>query len=49
MVDKEQIEILRSLHMTWQEMSLVMGVSIKTLQRRARDYNIKRFSFINMV
>ena len=24
-----------------------MGVSVKTLQRRARDYNIKRFSSIS--
>lgn len=46
MVDKEQIEILRSLHMTWQDISLIMGVSVKTLQRRAREYNIKRFSSI---
>ena len=45
-VDKEQIEILRSLHMTWQDISLIMGVSIKTLQRRASEYNIKRFSSI---
>ena len=45
-VDKEQIEILRSLRITWEEISLMMGVSVKTLQRRARDYNIKRFSAI---
>ena len=45
-VDKEQLEILRSLHMTWQAISLIMGVSVKTLQRRASEYNIKRFSSI---
>ena len=45
-VDKEQIEILRLLRITWEEISLMMGVSVKTLQRRARDYNIKRFSAI---
>ena len=46
-VDKDEIEILRSsLHMTWKEISLMMGVSAKTLQRRAREYNIKRFSSI---
>ena len=36
-VNKEQIEILRSLRITWEEISLMMGVSVKTLQRRARD------------
>lgn len=45
-VDKEQIEILRSLRVTWQDISLMMGVSVKTLQRRASEYNIKRFSSI---
>lgn len=46
-VDKEQIKVLRPLHMTWEEISLIMGVSVKTLQRRARECNIKRFSDIS--
>ena len=43
-VDKEQLEYLRSLHFTWEEIGSLMGTSSKTIQRRAKEYNIKTYS-----
>ena len=45
-VDKEQLKALRSLKFTWQEISKIVGLSVKTLQRRAKEYGITSFSTI---
>ena len=45
-VDKEQLKALRSLQFTWQEISEIVGLSVKTLQRRAKEYGITSFSTI---
>ncbi len=41
-VDREKVEFLRSIHFTWIDISGLVGVSPKTLQRRAREWNIPR-------
>lgn len=45
-VDVEQLKVLRSLRLTWQHISQVLDVSVKTLQRRAKEFGITRFSNI---
>jgi hypothetical protein len=46
-VDKEQLEYFRSLNFTWGETAALMGTSSKTVQRRAKDWNIPRYSTIS--
>ena len=36
-VDKEKLEFLRSLHFTWEEVSAILKVSVKTLQRKGES------------
>lgn len=44
-IDKEQLEYLRKdLCFTWDETAALLGTSAKTLQRRAKDWNIPRYS-----
>ena len=45
-INMEQVVVLRSLCFTWQEISHIVGVSVKTLQRRAKEYGVTRFSSI---
>lgn len=45
-IDKDSLAYLRSLNFTWDEISSILGVSTRTLQRRARVWNISRFSVI---
>ena len=45
-VDRECLAYLRSLNFTWAEVSSVLGVSSRTLQRRANEWNISRFTVI---
>ena len=45
LVDATQLEYLRSLSFTWSEVSY-LGVSVKTLQRRAKEWNIVSYSTI---
>ena len=45
-INMEQVVVLRSLRFTWQEISHIVGVSVKTLQRRAKEYGVTRFSSI---
>ena len=45
-VDREKIEFLRSLHFSWEDISIIVGVSQKTLQRRAREWGIRTYSMI---
>ena len=40
LVDWEKLEFLKSLHFTWEDVSAIVGVSAKTLQRRAKEWNI---------
>lgn len=44
LVDRNQLEYLRGLSFTWSEISTILGVSIKTLQRRAREWNVFTYS-----
>ena len=42
--DREKLEFLRSLHFTWNDVSAMMGVSKKTLQRRAQEWSIATYT-----
>ena len=46
-VDREQLEYLRSLRFTWNEISSLLGVSSKTLQRKAKEWDITTYSNIS--
>ena len=46
-VDREQLQYLRSLRFTWNEISSLLGVSSKTLQRKAKEWNITTYSNIS--
>ena len=46
-VDRQQLEFLRSIHFTWEDIANLLGVSIKTLQRRAKEWGIKTFSVMS--
>ena len=46
-VDREKLQFLRALHFTWEDVSAILGVSQKTLQRRAKDWNIQTYSIIS--
>ena len=46
-VDREKLEFFRSLHFSWEEISAILGISSKTLQRRAREWNIQAFSTLS--
>ena len=43
-VDGDKLEYLNSLHFTWRDISAILGVSVKTLQRRAKEWNITTYS-----
>ena len=45
-VDRQQLESLRSLAFSWQEIAKVLGVSVKTLQRRAQEWAIPSYTNI---
>lgn len=46
-VDREVLAYLRGLRFTWEEISSILGgVSSKTLQRRAKTWNITSFTTI---
>ena len=46
-VDREKLEFFRCLHFSWEEISAILGISSKTLQRRAREWNIQAFSTLS--
>lgn len=46
-IDRERVEFLRSLQFNWADISNIIGVSKKTLQRRAREWNIPAYSVIS--
>jgi len=46
-VEREQLEYLRSLRFTWSETASLLGVSSKTLQRKAKEWNISTYSSIS--
>ena len=45
-VDREKVIFLRSLHFKWVDVAAILGVSEKTLQRRAKEWNISTYSLI---
>ena len=44
---REQVEHLRSLGFTWDEISSLLGASSKTIMRRAKMWNIITYSTIS--
>lgn len=46
-VDREQLEHLRKLQFTWKEISSLLDISTKTLQRRAREWQLEKYSTIS--
>ena len=46
LLDKDSLAYLKSLRFTWTEISNIMGVSCKTLRRRAADWGIAAYSVI---
>lgn len=46
-VDRDCVAYLRSLNFTLLEISSVLGVSSRTLQRKAQEWNISRFTVIS--
>ena len=43
-VDRERLQYLRSLRFTWGEIASINGISSKTVQRRAKEYGITKYS-----
>jgi hypothetical protein len=43
-VEKGDLQYLKNIKFTWSEMSTFLGVSTKTLQRRAKEWNIENYS-----
>lgn len=43
-VDRAQLSNLLSMNFTWSEISSIIGVSVKTLQRRAKGWNLTKFT-----
>lgn len=43
-VDRAQLEFLRSLHFKWEDISCILGASVKTLQWRAKEWVIVTFT-----
>ena len=46
-VDRSYVEVLRGLHFTWSDISSMLNVSVKTIQRRAKDWNFTTYSSIS--
>lgn len=45
-IDRETLERFRSLKFTWSQIGSLMGTSGKTVQRRAKEFNIQTYSSI---
>jgi len=46
-VDIDHVKHLHSLRFTWKEIESLVHVSSKTLQRRTKEWNIKRYTDID--
>ena len=46
-VDRERLQYLRSLHFTWGQIASLSGISTKTVQRRAKEYGITKYSDVS--
>ena len=46
-VNREQLQNYRKIGFTWKEIAGLLDVSSKTLQRRAREWNIIKYSSIS--
>ena len=42
-VDRSQLELLRNMRFTWDQISAILGPSYKTLQRRAKEWDIRTY------
>lgn len=40
-IDRERLQQLRSLKFKWKEIAALIGTSSKTVQRRAKEWNIQ--------
>ena len=45
-IDRNNVIYLRSLHFKWTQISQILGVSERTLRRRAREWNLLIYSII---
>ena len=45
-IDRNNVIYLRSLHFKWTQISQILGVSERTLRRRAREWNLLTYSII---
>ena len=46
-VDRMQLEYLKSLRFTWSQIASLLGISSRTIQRRAKQWDVKTFSSIS--
>ena len=46
-MDRNRLEFLRGLNFTWSEISTILGVSAKTLRRRAKDSLIYKYTLLS--
>lgn len=46
-VDRNHLQFLRGMHFTWLEISSMLNISVKTLQRRAKDWNFTSYTDIS--
>ena len=46
-VDQTKLKFLKSLHFKWTDIASILGVSEKTLRRRAREWNISTYSLVS--
>ena len=46
-VNRQQLEFLRSMSFSWNDIAGILGVSIKTAQRRAKDWGIDTYTAIS--
>ena len=46
-VDRSHVQFLRGLHFTWSEISSMLNVSVKTIQRRTKDWNFSTYTDIS--
>ena len=47
-VSRSELEHLLSLRFTWSEIAAILNVSVKTLQRRAKEWNLMRYTNITL-
>lgn len=43
-IDRDRLQYLCSLHFTWEEIAVLFEVSAKTIQRRAKEFGINKYT-----